>query len=147
MNLYFACSITGGREFEPVYQALIEALLADGHEIPTAHLADSTVVDLETRVSAREVYDRDVSWITAADALIAEVSVPSHGVGYEIGYALQAGQARPVPGADRDARVSKMITGNPDPSLHDADLRGQRRGRPPGARIHRARSISSMQFR
>ena len=44
MNIYFACSITGGREFEPVYQALMEALLADGHEIPTAHLADSGVI-------------------------------------------------------------------------------------------------------
>jgi nucleoside 2-deoxyribosyltransferase len=119
MNLYFACSVTGGRDFEAVYQALTAALLGDGHEIPTAHLADSGVVELEQRVSAREVYARDVAWISAADALIAEVSVPSHGVGYEIGYALQA--KKPVLClAQRERKVSKMITGNPD---HQLDFR------------------------
>src|SRR5512143_2927196 len=116
MNIYFACSITGGREFEHVYQELTTALLADGHEIPTAHLADSTVTELEGRVAPREVYERDVNWIRAADALIAEVSVPSHGVGYEVGFALAAG--KPVLCLSRQGRkVSKMITGNPDPNL------------------------------
>ncbi|HET6845333.1 MAG TPA: nucleoside 2-deoxyribosyltransferase [Anaerolineales bacterium] len=116
MNLYFACSITGGREYEPIYQALMQALLADGHEIPTAHLADSDVLDAETRVAPLEVYTRDVAWIARADALIAEVSVPSHGVGYEIGYALQAGK-RVLCLAQNQRKVSKMITGNPDPNL------------------------------
>jgi len=116
VNLYFACSITGGREFEHVYQALTEALLADGHEIPTAHLADSGVLELEQRVSPEGVYARDVAWIAASDAVIAEVSVPSHGVGYEIGYALQAGK-RVLCLAQRERKVSKMITGNRDRRL------------------------------
>jgi len=116
MNIYFACSITGGREFEGVYQALTAALLADGHEIPTAHLADSTVSELEAVVSPAEVYERDVSWIQAADALLAEVSVPSHGVGYEVGFALNAG--KPVLCLyQQGRRLSKMITGNPHPKL------------------------------
>ncbi len=122
MNIYFACSITGGREFEAVYQALIEALLSDGHEIPTAHLADSGVTALEARVSPREVYTRDVAWIEAAVALIAEVSVPSHGVGYEVGYALQLG--KPVLCLALEGRkVSKMITGNPNPRLTSRSYR------------------------
>lgn len=116
MNIYFACSITGGREYERVYQHLIAALLGDGHVIPTAHLADSAVTDREAVVSPREVYDRDVDWIGKADALIAEVSVPSHGVGYEVGYALAAG--KPVLClAQQGRKVSKMITGNPHPRL------------------------------
>ena len=116
MNIYFACSITGGREFEPAYQALTRALLADGHEIPTAHLADSGVVESELEVEPLDVYERDVNWIRLADALIAEVSAPSHGVGYEIGVALSAG--KPVLClAQAGRRVSKMITGNPDPRL------------------------------
>jgi nucleoside 2-deoxyribosyltransferase len=116
MNIYFACSITGGREFEHVYQDLTAALLADGHEIPTAHLADSTVVELEGRVSPGEVYERDVRWIRSADALIAEVSVPSHGVGYEVGYALSEG--KPVLCLyHQGRRISKMISGNPHPRL------------------------------
>ena len=36
MNIYFACSITGGRELETTYQQIVGALLADDHEIPTS---------------------------------------------------------------------------------------------------------------
>ncbi len=116
MKIYFACSITGGREFEHIYQELMAALLADGHEIPTAHLAESNVLALEAVVAPREVYERDVNWIREADALIAEVSVPSHGVGYEIGFGLNAG--KPVLCLYQQGRkVSKMISGNPHPGL------------------------------
>ena len=116
MNIYFACSITGGREFERIYQDLMAALLGDGHEIPTAHLAESNVIALEAVTPAREVYERDVIWIRKADALIAEVSAPSHGVGYEIGFALQAG--KPVLCIHQEGRkISKMISGNPHPRL------------------------------
>jgi nucleoside 2-deoxyribosyltransferase len=122
MNIYFACSITGGREFEPIYQHLMDALLADGHEIPTAHLADASVVEVEALVTAREVYERDVVWIRRAGALIAEVSVPSHGVGYEIAYALSEG--KPVLCLSLHARkISKMISGNPHPRLQTRTYR------------------------
>ena len=123
MNIYFACSITGGREFERIYQDLMEALLADGHEIPTAHLAESNVVALEAVTPAREVYERDVIWIRKADALIAEVSAPSHGVGYEIGFALQVG--KPVLCIHQEGRkISKMISGNPHPRLTVKSYKG-----------------------
>ena len=116
MKIYFACSITGGREFERVYQDLTRALLADGHIIPTAHLADPDATQKEAEIGAHEVYQRDVNWIRECDALVAEVSVPSHGVGYEIGFALNAG--KPVLCLYRaDRKVSKMITGNPNPLL------------------------------
>ena len=79
MNIYFACSITGGRDFEPIYQAIMAALLADGHTVPTAHLAGSDVLALEAIASPRAVYERDIAWISGCDALVAEVSTPSHG--------------------------------------------------------------------
>jgi nucleoside 2-deoxyribosyltransferase len=116
MNIYFACSITGGREFERIYQELTAALLADGHEIPTAHLAESSVLALEAITSPRDIYERDVIWIRKAEALIAEVSVPSHGVGYEIAFALNEG--KPVLCLHQQERkISKMISGNPHPKL------------------------------
>ena len=111
MNIYFACSITGGREFEPVYQAIIAALLADGHTIPTAHLAGSDVLALEAVASPRAVYERDIAWISGCEALVAEVSTPSHGVGYEIAYALSIG--KPVLCLHQaDRIISKMLSGN-----------------------------------
>ena len=116
MNIYFGCSITGGREFERVYHDLVAALLMDGHEVPTMHLAESNVVSLDAVVAPREVYERDVAWIRATHALVAEVSVPSHVVGYEIGFALNAG--KPVLCLFQEERkVSKMISGNPHPQL------------------------------
>ena len=116
MNIYFACSITGGREFESVYQAIVGALTENGHEMPTAHLAESGVGAVEAVIHPNEVYERDVAWIRACDVLIAEVSVPSHGVGYEIGFAL--GLGKPVLALHQDGRkVSKMISGNPDSRL------------------------------
>ena len=116
MNIYFACSITGGRKYEAAYQAFTRALLEDGHEVPTAHLADSNVLELEQVVDPDDVYARDVNWIRACDVLIAEVSAPSHGVGYEIGFALEQGK-RVLCLAHARRPVSKMITGNPHPAL------------------------------
>lgn len=66
MNIYFACSITGGRDFEYVYQSIVKALTGDGHEVPTAHLAESTVMALEAVIDPQEVYSRDVTWIGQA---------------------------------------------------------------------------------
>jgi len=116
MNIYFACSITGGRELESAYQQIVAALTADGHEIPTSHLAQSEVMENERVLTPQSVYERDVNWVKGCDVLIAEVSVPSHGVGYEIAYALGIG--KPVLCIhEQGRRVSKMITGNPDPLL------------------------------
>ena len=116
MNIYFACSITGGRELESTYHQLVAALTADGHDIPTSHLAQAEVMENERILTPQYVYERDVNWIKNCDVLIAEVSVPSHGVGYEIAYALGIG--KPVLCIyEQGRRVSKMITGNPDPTL------------------------------
>ena len=116
MKIYFACSITGGREFESVYQELVAAMVQDGHQIPTAHLVESGVGAVEAGIDPQTVYTRDVDWIRTSDVLIAEVSVPSHGVGYEIGYALGIG--KPVLAVyQAGRRVSKMISGNPDGNL------------------------------
>lgn len=111
MNIYFACSITGGRELESFYRDFVFALEADGNYIPTSHLAQAEALEGERLLTPRDVYERDVKWIRECDVLVAEVGVPSHGVGYEIGYALH--ERKPVLClAEAGRRVSKMITGN-----------------------------------
>jgi len=115
-NIYFACSITGGRQDEAEYQKIVDTLVGQGHTVPTAVLATSGVVDLEINADPVEVYERDTAWIQGCDLLIAEVSTPSHGVGYEIGYALALG--KPVICLHRTGTpVSKMILGNRAPKL------------------------------
>ncbi len=116
MNIYFACSITGGREDENIYRSIVDTLLGDGHTVPTAYLSYPEVIELEAVVNPEDVYTRDIAWIDACDTLIAEVSTPSHGVGFEIAYALN--NCKPVLCCYRYGKpISKMITGNSNPLL------------------------------
>ncbi len=116
MNIYFSCAIAGGRADQPIYAAIVAHLQALGHTVPTAALAEVGILSDEATVAPSAVYARDVAWVNGADALIAEVSTPSHGVGYEIALAL--GRGRPVLCLHRaGVAVSKMITGNSEPGL------------------------------
>ena len=124
MNIYFSCSLTGGREDEDVYGAIVDHLIASGHEVPTAHLAHPGVMKLEAVVDPHAVFQRDIEWIQGSDGLIAEVSTPSHGVGYEIAYALTLG--KPVLCFFRKgAKVSKMLLGNDSPGMQVAAYDGK----------------------
>jgi hypothetical protein len=116
MNIYFSCSITGGRRDQAVYQHIVAYLTAQGHEVPTAHLSRADILDEEQVIDPQEVYNRDVKWVQDCSALVAEVSTPSHGVGYEIALALFLD--KPVFCCYREGvKVSKMLTGNGHPRL------------------------------
>jgi nucleoside 2-deoxyribosyltransferase len=79
-------------------------------------LAGTDVKALEAVIKPNEVYERDIAWIRACDALVAEVSTPSHGVGYEVAFAL--GLGKPVLCLYREGQpVTKMITGNSSPNI------------------------------
>ena len=116
MNIYFSCSLTGGRNDEAVYGVIVDHLLALGHDVPTSHLARPEVMHEERVIDPAEVFRRDTAWIQACDALIAEVTTPSHGVGYEIAYALTLGKPVLCVHA-QDAAVSKMLSGNSLPGI------------------------------
>lgn len=63
---------------------------------------------------ARQIWQRDISWIKQADVVIAEVTNPSLGVGYEIAKAEEWG--KPVLALFRDdgsRKLSAMIGGSP----------------------------------
>ncbi len=116
MDLYFSCSLTGGRQDQPVYAAMVAHLQAQGHRVLTAHLADETALSADGGLSPAAVFERDTAWLRACDAVIAEVSTPSHGVGFEIAYALE--RSRPVLClALEGVRVSKMLTGIRQPGF------------------------------
>src|SRR5512136_1645069 len=116
MRVYFSGAISGGRDNLPIYQHIVAWLLQAGHEVPSAHVADPAVLSRESSVSPHEVYVRDVGWIEECNAMVAEVSTPSLGVGYEVAYALNIG--KPVLCLYKSGLfVSKMITGNPASKL------------------------------
>ena len=116
MRIYFAGAISGGRDDLSIYQYIIGRLQALGHTVPTEHVANPSVFEEESAMAPRAVYERDMAWLQQCDAMIAEVSTPSLGVGFEIAHGLQRGL--PVLCLYREGlSVSKMITGNTSPNL------------------------------
>lgn len=120
MKIYFSGSISGGRDHAAIYPRVVTRLRAQGHHVLSAHVADPVALEAEKDLPPRAVFERDARWVEEADALIAEVSTPSLGVGYEVALAVQLG--KPVLCVYRSGvRVSKMITGNPAPRLTVAE--------------------------
>jgi 2'-deoxynucleoside 5'-phosphate N-hydrolase len=111
MKIYFSCSITGGRADEQIYQVLVADMLAQGHKVPTAHLSNSNVLELEKVACPAEIFDRDMKWLNESDLVVAEVTTPSHGVGYEIAVGILTG--KPVFCCYRQGKkVSMILSGN-----------------------------------
>ncbi len=114
MKIYFAGSIRGGRLEAALYQAMIEYLSAFG-EVLTKHVGETSLSENgEDGPDDRTIHDRDLAWLSACDLLVAEVSVPSLGVGYELGCAVALKKPVLCLFKSGSARVlSAMISGNP----------------------------------
>ncbi len=114
MKIYFAGSIRGGRDDAALYRRII-ALLSKYGQVLTEHVGSEGLTPTgEESLSDGDIYMRDMAWLAQADAVVAEVSIPSHGVGYEIGQAEALGKRVLCihrPGTQR--RLSAMLAGNP----------------------------------
>ena len=87
MKIYFAGAIRGGRKDAQLYENLIVYLNEKG-QVLTEHIG-STDLSWEGETSSKdeEIYNRDIEWLKSADIVIAEVTNPSLGVGYELAIA------------------------------------------------------------
>lgn len=110
-KIYFCGSIKGGRQDRGIYAELIRHL-SKSCRVLTEHIADPTV-GIDQHLSDQAIHDRDIDWLREADVVVAEVTQPSLGVGYEIGRALEWGKriiALHRPGEGR--KLSAMIAGS-----------------------------------
>lgn len=113
MKIYFAGSIRGGRDDQGLYALIIEILQQYG-TVLTEHVSNKAISSYgETHMSNNEIYERDTAWEREADIVIAEVTTPSLGVGYEVAYAEALEKPiiclyRPTEGK----RLSAMLSGN-----------------------------------
>ncbi|MDZ7294028.1 MAG: nucleoside 2-deoxyribosyltransferase [candidate division KSB1 bacterium] len=122
MRIYFSGSIAGGRRDAEVYAQIVAFLKSRGHEVLTEHVANPGVLELERHMSPREIFRRDMEWLHNCDAVVAEISNPSLGVGYEICQATHL--RKPVLCLHREELfISRIILGNPYPRLR---VRGYR---------------------
>ena len=110
MKFYFAGSIQGGRDKVEVY-VIINKLLEKYGNVLDKHVANPNVFKLEKGVTSEEIYNQDIAWIKECDLLIAEVTVPSLGVGYEVSYAEHIGN-KVICLCEDGIKTSAMIDGN-----------------------------------
>ena len=115
MNIYFAGSIRGGREDVKIYHEIIIHLRKFGNVL-TEHVADDNLEKAgEKNMSDKEIHDRDLAWLTQSDVVVAEVSVSSLGVGYEIRAAVtMEKKVLCLYRKQKGKRLSAMIAGCPD---------------------------------
>lgn len=113
-KLYFAGSITGGRADAALYQQIMHYAASLGWTILTEHISSAELSDKGEDYTVQYIYERDMSWIDEADVIIAELTTPSLGVGYEVAKAETLGKPilrlfRPSSGR----RLSAMVSGMP----------------------------------
>ncbi len=91
-KIYFAGSIRGGREDATIYHEIIQLLQLQG-TVLTEHVGSPNIGgDGESEISSIKIHDRDMNWLLESDIIVAEVTNPSLGVGYEIGRAVENGK-------------------------------------------------------
>ena len=86
VKIYFSGSIRGGRNDAKLYRQIIDDLQNYG-DVLTEHIGNESLDD-EVGQTDRQIYEQDMEWLRESDIVIAEVSTPSLGVGYEIGRAV-----------------------------------------------------------
>ena len=112
-EIYFACSIRGGRDDADSYAQLVNHIKTRA-TVLTEIFADGKLTSAGMNKPNDEIWKTDVDWIRRADAVIAEVTNPSLGVGYEIAKAEE--WDKPVLALfrqDGTRRLSAMIDGSP----------------------------------
>src|SRR5437899_2697718 len=112
MKVYFAGSIRVGRNDKLTYLQLISHLKKFG-EVLSEHIGSQKLTNSGEKISAREIYKRNIQLIASSDVFVAEVSTPSLGVGHEIGIAKHLGKKiLCLHKSEISERVSAMIKGD-----------------------------------
>lgn len=116
MKVYFAGAIYGGRQKLETFKKIQKILENLGHKFLTKHVTGLGLLteEAEFRKTPQESFKRNLDLMAQADCLIAEITTPSLGVGYEIAYALHL---RKIPvlalfEKDKEHQVSAMMRGN-----------------------------------
>ena len=126
-KFYFAGSIRGGREKVDTFIKINELLEKHG-EVLDKHVANPNVGQLEQNLTETEIYKRDIAWLNECDIVVAEVTTPSLGVGYEIAYAEKLGK-KIICLYDKSINLSAMIRGDENlkviPYETDEELLGE----------------------
>lgn len=115
MIIYCAGPMRGNTTYHENYSEIVRIVESLGH---TALSEKSSKFSSTVLLSDKQIYTRDVKWIDGSKIMIAEVSGPSLGVGFEISYALFVKKIPVLAVYHSNAgQISSMISGCPNPLL------------------------------
>lgn len=106
MKIYFAGSIRGENEKVNDYAEIINVLEESGEV-----LTDTTLTNNDETIGDAEIYKHDIELLKACDLLVADITISSLDVGYEIGYANFLGK-KIICCYEIDKNISRLIKGN-----------------------------------
>ena len=120
MKVYFCGSIRGGRDHADIYMQLIKHIQSLNCQVLTEHVGckekdANGVLMPDSGLSDIAIHDRDIAWLDESDVIVAEVTMPSLGVGYELGHAKL--KSKPTLCLFREGdgkRLSAMVAGAED---------------------------------
>ena len=102
----------GGRQKIETYKVLVKELEEYG-EVLTKQIADINAIENEKYQDDSEIYNDLEKKLNETDVVLAEVSIPSLGVGYELGYADKLGKKIiAIYDETYTNKVTTMIRGN-----------------------------------
>lgn len=126
MKIYFAGSIRGGRADAALYSAIIAYLKTLG-QVLTEHVGDTGLTEKgDDGPDDVSIYRRDMAWMNDCDVVVAEVTQPSLGVGYELGVAEHL--EKPILTLFRPSKgvtLSAMVAGCPAVSVAEYETLDQ----------------------
>ena len=109
MIIYCAGPIRGELKYQKFYKEIVEFLTLR-HHTPLSELHPDFKASIP--LNDKQIFTRDVKWLSRSNIVIAEVSGPSLGVGFEIAYALYHLKIPVLAVAHQDAKnISAMISG------------------------------------
>ncbi|XP_038198410.1 2'-deoxynucleoside 5'-phosphate N-hydrolase 1 [Arvicola amphibius] len=117
-SVYFCGSIRGGREDQALYARIVSRLRRYG-KVLTEHVAAAEPDPRGEEAAGGDqlIHEQDLAWLRQADVVVAEVTQPSLGVGYELGWAVALGKQILCLFRPQSGRVlSAMIRGAADGS-------------------------------
>lgn len=116
MKIYFSGSVRGGTGDKELYTEIIKKLQNYG-EVVSYHLGYGSL-EKEEKMTDEDSYKRDKEKLASCEAVVAEVTTPSLGVGYEVATAEHLGKKVLCLFRETEGKkLSNMIRGNKNISV------------------------------
>ncbi|RLF07358.1 MAG: hypothetical protein DRJ64_03130 [Thermoprotei archaeon] len=87
IKVYYAAAMLGDRSNLFDNKIIFKGLEKRGYSLLTEFVIDDTL-DIFKGRTPREIFERDIERLDISDVLVADISFPSTGVGFEIAYGL-----------------------------------------------------------